>query len=313
MNFGVFLRDGHCKGCVLLLVVFPIVFIFFGMTPGPAIVAGALLALFYTLDSYIYKKEGEFSFDPAPDCPVIATRLTNFILILALSGAVLLSGSFDFGPPHLRNFEASIAGIILVSLAFITLRTIPGVMREADRFNREPVLEAAKIFCAIFITIISAIAILRASESGVMAPLLQLVTNTDGAPNNAMYSCLTGILWVFLDYAPDYLIFFNSAGGDFSVLQGSLAITLLAISAGTVFMGADTFIGKLPKITVNSSEQRHGIPMSGFWMYGLIETISDAAVQSGYISIFCVFNRDVPNIVLSGHTQSDVEHNCAIL
>jgi Na+/H+ antiporter NhaD/arsenite permease-like protein len=70
----------------------------------------------------------------------------------------------------------------------------------------------------IWITIIPAIAILRAGEAGAMAPLLKLVTNPDQTPNNVMYFWLTGALSSFLDNAPTYLIFFNTAGGNAQVL-----------------------------------------------------------------------------------------------
>ena len=48
-----------------------------------------------------------------------------------------------------------------------------------------------------------------------------------------------------LDNAPTYLVFFNTAGGSVPALMGPLASTLAAISAGAVFMGANTYIGKL--------------------------------------------------------------------
>jgi Na+/H+ antiporter NhaD/arsenite permease-like protein len=235
------------------------------------VVAAALLAIFYLLDSYIYKKEGELPFDPTPDQPVFVTGMPNFLLLIALIGAVLMSGSFDFGSIPVRSFEVPVAGIlrdaIMIGLAVISLKITSEATREANSFNWEPVLEVAKLFGGIFITIIPAIAILRAGESGVMAPLLQLVTNEGGSPNNVMYFWLTGILSSFLDNAPTYLIFFNSAGGDAEVLQGPLANTLLAISAGAVFMGANTYIGNAPNFMVKSIAERHGIPMPSFFGY----------------------------------------------
>ncbi len=235
------------------------------------IVAGCLLAVFYALDSYIYKKEGEMPFDPTPDRPIFVKGLPNFALLLLLIGGVLMSGTYDFGSIEVRNFEVPIAGMlrdaILVTLAVISLAITARATREANNFNWEPVLEVAKLFAGIFVTIIPAIAILRAGESGVAAPLLQLVTNADASPNNAMYFWMTGILSSFLDNAPTYLIFFNSAGGDPELLQGSLAYTLLAISAGAVFMGANTYIGNAPNFMVKSIAERNGVPMPSFFGY----------------------------------------------
>ena len=87
-------------------------------------------------------------------------------------------------------------------------------MRSDNAFTWGPMLEVAKLFAGIFITIAPAIAILKAGNDGALAPLVALVTNPDGQPNNAMYFWLTGILSSFLDNAPTYLVFFNLAGGD---------------------------------------------------------------------------------------------------
>lgn len=235
------------------------------------VVAGALLVIFFVLDSVIYGKEGHMPRDPTPDQPLSVTGFPNMMLLLLLMGAVLMSGSLDLGSIHVRNFEVPVASmlrdVILVGLSYISLKITPASTREANRFNWEPVLEVAKLFGGIFITIIPAIAILRAGQSGAMAPLLELVTRPDSSPNNVMYFWLTGTLSSFLDNAPTYLIFFNSAGGDPNVLQGPLENTLLAISAGAVFMGANTYIGNAPNFMVKSIAERNGVPMPSFFGY----------------------------------------------
>ena len=78
---------------------------------------------------------------------------------------------------------------------------------------------------------------------------------------------LTGILSSFLDNAPTYLVFFNTAGGDAQVLMGELSNTLLAISAGAVFMGANTYIGNAPNFMVKSIAESSGIKMPSFFGY----------------------------------------------
>ena len=82
-----------------------------------------------------------------------------------------------------------------------------------------------------------------------------------------MYFWLTGILSSFLDNAPTYLVFFNTAGGDPSVLMTDLYNTLLAISAGAVFMGANTYIGNAPNFMVKSISESSGIEMPSFFGY----------------------------------------------
>jgi Na+/H+ antiporter NhaD/arsenite permease-like protein len=128
-------------------------------------------------------------------------------------------------------------------------------------------IEVAKLFGGIFLTIIPVIAILQAGSKGALAPLVALVSGPGGAPDNVMYFWLTGALSSFLDNAPTYLVFFNLAGGDAQALMGSLATTLTAISAGAVFMGANTYIGNAPNFMVKSIASARGVPMPSFFGY----------------------------------------------
>jgi len=57
------------------------------------------------------------------------------------------------------------------------------------------------------------------------------------------------------------------AGADPQVLMGPLARTLLAISAGSVFMGAMTYIGKAPNFMIRSVASERGIRMPSFFGY----------------------------------------------
>jgi Na+/H+ antiporter NhaD/arsenite permease-like protein len=240
----------------------------------PMVVATViLLTAFFLLDTYIYAKEGHDRSDPTPDArpPLSVVGLVNFGLLALLVVAVLLSGSVDLGAVSVGSFEVELAGVArdvaLIVLALASLKLTGPAIREENRFTWEPVVEVAKLFGAIFITIIPAIAILRAGENGALASLLRLVTTDNGTPDNAMYFWLTGILSSFLDNAPTYLIFFNTAGGDAAELQGPLATTLLAISAGAVFMGANSYIGNAPNFMVKSIAERHGVAMPSFFGY----------------------------------------------
>jgi Na+/H+ antiporter NhaD/arsenite permease-like protein len=239
----------------------------------PTLIAvGILLAVFFIIDSYIYVKEGHKAPDPTPDSPLHVKGLINIVLIALLIVAVLVSGlAGGLGSVHVRSIEVPVAGILrdvaLVGLAALSLWLTPAYNRTANRFTWEPVAEVAKLFAAIFVTIIPAIAILRAGDHGVMSGMLKQLVTADHTPNNVMYFWLTGILSSFLDNAPTYLIFFNSAGGDPAVLQGPMANTLLAISAGAVFMGANTYIGNAPNFMVKSIATRHGVPMPSFFGY----------------------------------------------
>lgn len=230
----------------------------------------ALLAVFYLVDSYYYRKEGVLPRDPSPDTPLKLYGQFNFLLIAGVVGAVLLSGLWKPGlsidvlgtPLELQN---AVRDLILLLIALLSLALTPRQVRAGNDFNWAPMLEVGKLFAGIFITIVPAIAILRAGSDGHLAALVALVSGEDGMPVNAMYFWLTGLLSSFLDNAPTYLVFFNLAAGDAQLLMKELPQTLLAISMGAVFMGAMTYIGNAPNFMVKAIAEQRGVAMPGFF------------------------------------------------
>jgi Na+/H+ antiporter NhaD/arsenite permease-like protein len=128
-------------------------------------------------------------------------------------------------------------------------------------------MEVAVLFAGIFLTIIPALAILRAGHEGVLAPMLELLAGADGQPLDTRYFWLTGALSSVLDNAPTYLVFFSLAGGAAIQLMGPMASTLTAISAGAVFMGANTYLGNAPNFMVKSIAESRGVRMPTFLGY----------------------------------------------
>lgn len=235
------------------------------------IVSAILLGVFFLLDWYLYVKEGRVK-DPTPDKPVYLRGLINVPILVVLVLTVLASGSLpSIGAVSIYDIKVEGLNIareaILIGLALLSLRLTSQACRVGNEFNWGPLIEVAKLFAAIFITIIPAIAILRAGQNGELAPLLAAVTGPDGQPDNAAYFWLTGVLSSFLDNAPTYLVFFNAAGGDPVQLMGSLATTLAAISAGAVFMGANTYIGNAPNFMVKAIAEQQGVRMPSFFGY----------------------------------------------
>ena len=143
----------------------------------------------------------------------------------------------------------------------------PKSIRDANEYTWFPIEEVGKLFAGIFVTIIPAIAILKAGTNGALASVVSSVSDSSGEPINYMYFWLTGILSSFLDNAPTYLVFFNTAGGDPSVLMGDMFQTLLAISAGAVFMGANSYIGNAPNFMVKAIAESSDIKMPSFFGY----------------------------------------------
>ena len=142
-------------------------------------------------------------------------------------------------------------------------------IRAANGFTWAPILEVAKLFIGIFICMIPALKILQAGIDGSLSTVVLAVQTTTNDPVNAMYFWLTGVLSSFLDNAPTYVVFFNTAGGDPTSLMGPMAQTLLAISCGAVFMGANTYIGNAPNFMVKAIAEENGVRMPSFFGYML--------------------------------------------
>ncbi len=238
------------------------------------VVSVLLLAIFYLLDRWYYAKEENMPPrpDPTPDSRVGIEGWVNVALLGGVVLAVLMSGYWKPGirfevyhvPVELQNIARD---VLLIAIAGLSLLLTRQDIRAANGFNWGPIAEVAKLFAGIFLTIIPAIAILKAGTNGALAPLVELVTGPGGEPVNAWYFWLTGILSSFLDNAPTYLVFFNMAGGDAVQLMGPLAVTLGAISAGAVFMGAVTYIGNAPNFMVKAIAETNGVKMPSFFGY----------------------------------------------
>jgi Na+/H+ antiporter NhaD/arsenite permease-like protein len=234
---------------------------------------GALLVIFFLLDSYLYKKEGVMPRDPTPDTHSFGfDGAVNFVLLAIVVGLVLMSGLWK-SPVAFDVYGTSVGlpGLVRdVGMALVTIASLvvtPAPVHRANQFSWGPMKEVAMLFAGIFLTIIPVIAMLQAGVHGAFAPVVRAVTNADGTPNPAAFFWATGALSSLLDNAPTYLVFFNTAGGDAIHLMGSLADTLAAISAGAVFMGAITYIGNAPNLMVKSIAVERGVRMPSFFGY----------------------------------------------
>ena len=242
--------------------------------PETLFMLGSLLVIFYALDSWFYhRKEELLSIDPTPDTRNIGFDGTrNFWLLGAVIFLVLLSGFWKSPISfNLLGTEVGLPGIVrdlgLIVVTVLSIKITPQTVHQANQFEWGPMAEVAKLFAGIFLTIIPVIAMLKAGVNGPFGAIVQAVTRPDGSPDPAMYFWATGILSSFLDNAPTYLVFFNTAGGDPKVLMTTMATTLAAVSAGAVFMGANSYIGNAPNLMVKSIAESRGIKMPSFFGY----------------------------------------------
>jgi Na+/H+ antiporter NhaD/arsenite permease-like protein len=239
-------------------------------------VAGILLASFFVLDAWLARREGAYrrERDPTPPQPFRVHGLVNLLLIGAIVAATLASATWDPGVSFdVYGTELKLQNLVrdgtFVAIALLSVRLTPDEHRAANGFTWEPIKEVAKLFAAIFVTIIPVLAMLHAGEEGAFGPLLRFVETPDGDPSPIAYFWLTGSLSAFLDNAPTYLVFFEAAGGDAAELMGPLAGTLTAISMGAVYMGAMTYIGNAPNFMVYAIAVERGVRMPSFFGYML--------------------------------------------
>jgi Na+/H+ antiporter NhaD/arsenite permease-like protein len=241
--------------------------------PETLFLVGSLLLIFFALDQWFFRSEGAASKGQATDTRGFGfDGAANFALLAAVVGLVLLSGFWKSpvafaiaGTPVALPGLVRDAGLLVVTL--LSLLITPRKVHADNQFSWGPMVEVAKLFAGIFLTIIPVIAMLKAGANGPFAALISAVTRADGQPDPAMYFWATGLLSSFLDNAPTYLVFFNTAGGDPAVLMTSMAPTLAAISAGAVFMGANSYIGNAPNLMVKAIAENRGIRMPGFFAY----------------------------------------------
>ncbi|MFH2052861.1 MAG: sodium:proton antiporter [bacterium] len=254
-----------------------------GLLPHMLLTSGLILVLFYFLDTLMFKRE-ENKPVAAGQGKIRIEGLHNILFLLGVMGAVIMSGSLKLDPVTIYRGGAHpvevplqnwLKDAIILFMGFLSLKTTTKVLREKNGFSWFPIIEVAYLFAGIFMTIIPALAILKAGHEGALAGL----TNAVHGPVRFFWA--TGILSSFLDNAPTYLTFFNTALGSLGMPESMVPAMLgyadaasrhqefiqdlTAISAGAVFMGAMTYIGNAPNFMVKSIAEEAGIPMPSFF------------------------------------------------
>jgi len=149
-------------------------------------------------------------------------------------------------------------------LAFLSHRTTRASIHEENQFSFGPMVEVALLFFGIFGAMIPALTILEAKGS------------TIALTHPWAYFWLSGLLSSFLDNAPTYLSYAALAAGQNGLSNahlGDLAAKfpqiLAAISCGSVFMGANIYIGNGPNFMVRAIAEQARVKMPSFGGYML--------------------------------------------
>ena len=245
-----------------------------------------LIGLFVAVDCFFTRREPRESREKlelmtrADDrVPIHLQGWHNLFLLLLVIAGVILNGLI----PQLEafvdaqtgmTFGISVFGVhvgveYVVQIALILLAaalswvTTSRDDRSRNNFEWAPIAEVAKLFIGIFVTMIPALAILRAHGGSL------------GLDSPLGFFWATGALSSFLDNSPTYVVFLTTAGALGTDAAGAVVTTtgtvdpsiLLAISAGAVFMGAVTYIGNAPNFMVKSIAEGAGVKMPSFFGY----------------------------------------------
>jgi Na+/H+ antiporter NhaD/arsenite permease-like protein len=236
------------------------------LLPVWALTVGAVLLIFFVFDNYQYDRETmkDLIRDRERVVPLRLKGTLNFAWVGGVVGAMFLP------------FPGREGALIL--MAGLSLATTKRSLREENRFTYDPILEVAILFAGIFVTMVPALLILntRAAELGMTRPW--------------QFFWATGGLSSFLDNTPTYLAFFALAQGLGlgGVPAGIPPLVLKAISAGAVFMGANSYIGNGPNFMVKCIAENYKYRMPSFFGY---MAYSAAVLIPLFILVTIVFFR----------------------
>lgn len=223
---------------------------------------GVLLVIYFIWDTYAYKKETikDILKDETQVEPIRISGAINFLWLLGVVIVVAFVNE-NYEPFKTLIEQSEFYKLIQVPLFLLLIVlskvTTPEDYRKENDFNLYPIVEVAALFIGIFITMIPALILLKlhGHELGLDSPI--------------KFFYASGAFSSFLDNAPTYLVFFTTAQGTMSVQEFILSkpLELAAVSLGSVFMGAMTYIGNAPNFMVRSIAEQFGIKMPSFGGY----------------------------------------------
>jgi Na+/H+ antiporter NhaD/arsenite permease-like protein len=240
-------------------------------------VTTTVLAVYLLVDLACWRREEASVRAPlaGPREPLRVEGAHNLLLLAGVLAAVIASGLWPGPEIDLVGVPQRVGNLvrdaILVLMLGLSWRTTSSAVREANEYSWAPIREVAILFAGIFVTIVPALAMLRVGERGAMAAVVEAVRQ----PVHFFWA--SGVLSSFLDNAPTYLAFLSTALGRlFPGVPESQAVAQLiaehpaylsGVSTGSVFMGANTYIGNAPNFMVKSIAEESGVPMPSFFGY----------------------------------------------
>lgn len=228
-------------------------------------------ALLYAVDRRAYAREArvDLARDAAERTPFAVQGKRNLLLLGAIVGAAFLPEGFR----ELGLFAIAVASYV-------------GTPREVHRLNSfafAPIVEVALLFVGLFVCLV---------------PIeLMLGHVAKDLPIRHSYQLFwgSGVLSAVLDNAPTYAAFAALARGlsqgQAELVAGITPLKLIAISAGSVVMGATTYIGNGPNLMVKSIAERHGFSMPSFVRYAVFAFAAMLPAHAVMTAAFVVLER----------------------
>ena len=237
------------------------------LAPHWLLANGMILTVYYFWDRRAHAREDKaaIALDAAAVRPIRVTGKRNVIFLLAVVASVAF-------------LRAPYRELAMVAVSALSLALTSRAVREANRFTFHAIAEVAALFAGIFVTMLPALDVLHAHGRDL------------GLTEPWHFFWSAGLLSSFLDNAPTYLTFVAIAQslGLPAEVAGMTHQVLAAISAGAVFMGANTYIGNGPNFMVRSIAEERGIKMPSFLGY---MGYSGAVLIPVFVVITLVFFR----------------------
>ena len=260
--------------------------------PQWLLINGSLLVIFHLWDQWGLNRDKKELPGSQHEEVLIhePVRITGGVEILVLLGVIVTIVAAGQAAAVGRPWGQNIREVLIVLLALFGYFAGSQDRRAKNVFSFGPIIEVGVLFAGIFAT---------------MAPVLEMLNAWAQRPDfeltrPAHFFWASGALSSVLDNAPTYLAFAASAAGLQGVAPhgayiGTLALNpeaaklLAAISTGSVFMGANTYIGNAPNFMVKAIAEENGVKMPSFFGY---MAYSVAILLPLFVLVSLAFFRD---------------------
>ena len=234
---------------------------FFKLFPEWFFVNIILLAIYFIVDTYYYKKEdiSAIQIDKTNVRPLKLQGKRNFIFLLMVILAVAFLNEEYLTIIHSNHFFKFIREAVILLAAYLSMLVTTKLLRTSNNFTWQPIQEVAYLFLGIFITMVPCLLYLETN-----AKILGVKSPTD-------FYYYTGLLSSFLDNTPTAVTLHSLATGlgvnSGITIAGIPEEILKAICIGAVFFGSMTYIGNGPNFMVKTVAEENNIKMPDFFSY----------------------------------------------